>query len=505
MGPEHGREGERPASRPRRGGGGGGRHAQAGRDLLRQLVDLLHVLGSPIRLVPHRVHDPAHDVPDRRLAISPRGVQFVPQSAEEGQQLRRRLPPSGADDGAEEVDGPGGEEPSLPSVLVSRRGGADVPARAAAALRRRGLARGVGAEPAEAQRYLEVVEEGQLLRVVLLEPPADVGGVVEVGGERGTSAGRVGRAGRHGLDGRHGLELEPSPLPLLAASASTRCNASVVAGCGQKRKPISPSETMASSAFPPLLPKVDAILVLDGDGNRLAGKYYGDFMKAAPQSASASTPENGGTSGGGPSSSGDGAAAAQSVEQLRASFERQLQSKIGVIAARPDAAEVVTVLGKTAVFCGGSAGGQGQGGGGPGDVRVVHVGPAGESELVLAHLVEGMYEALGQLMGGATDRAMILDNLELVFLLIDEHCDGGIILETEGHKLASSVLLRDEHEPRPGEGAESAGMGMGGGGGGGQPASGGLGMGMGGMGGDMTIGQALMQARNQIISNLSQS
>ena len=27
------------------------------------------------------------------------------------------------------------------------------------------------------------------------------------------------------------------------------------------------------------MPKVDAILVLDGDGNRLAGKYYGDFLK----------------------------------------------------------------------------------------------------------------------------------------------------------------------------------------------------------------------------------
>eukprot|EP00584_Thalassiosira_punctigera_P014669 CAMPEP_0172551446 /NCGR_PEP_ID=MMETSP1067-20121228/39523_1 /TAXON_ID=265564 ORGANISM="Thalassiosira punctigera, Strain Tpunct2005C2" /NCGR_SAMPLE_ID=MMETSP1067 /ASSEMBLY_ACC=CAM_ASM_000444 /LENGTH=97 /DNA_ID=CAMNT_0013339233 /DNA_START=96 /DNA_END=385 /DNA_ORIENTATION=+ len=96
-----------------------------------------------------------------------------------------------------------------------------------------------------------------------------------------------------------------------------------------------------ASSFPPLLPKVDAILVLDGEGNRLAGKYYGDFMRAAPPSSS---PENGDSS--------DNAAAAQSVEQLRASFERQLQSKIGGIAARPDAAEVVTVLGKTAVFCG---------------------------------------------------------------------------------------------------------------------------------------------------------
>ena len=247
----------------------------------------------------------------------------------------------------------------------------------------------------------------------------------------------------------------------------------------------------ANSSFPPLLPKVDAILVLDGDGNRLAGKYYGDFMKVATDSAASESTT----------------AAANAVEQLRSSFERQLQSKIGGIAARPDAAEVVTVLGKTAVFCGGRNPSQGGGGqqqrGGPGDVRVVHIGPPGESELVLAHLAEGMYEALSQLMGGATDRNMILDNLELVFLLIDEHCDGGIILETDAHKLASSVLLRDGHESRMGEGGTDGMQQQGGGHG--QPVSGGgMGMGIGGIGGDMTIAQALIQARNQIISNLSQ-
>ncbi|KAL3802520.1 hypothetical protein HJC23_012539 [Cyclotella cryptica] len=156
--------------------------------------------------------------------------------------------------------------------------------------------------------------------------------------------------------------------------------------------------------------------------------------------------------------------------------------ELGGIAACPDAAKVVTVFGKTAVLCGGSV-----------PRRVVHIGPAGESELVLAHLAEGMYDALSQLdeiaaliaaaqgggffvsdsvrsleltrvglpsraVGGSTYRNMILDNLELVFLLIDKHCDGGIILETDGHKLTSSVLLRDEQEAtRAEEQAQSKG------------------------------------------------
>lgn len=178
--------------------------------------------------------------------------------------------------------------------------------------------------------------------------------------------------------------------------------------------------------------------------------------------------------------------AAVTVEDLRSSFERQLQAKIVGIAARPDAAEVVTVMGKTAVFCGGTSP---AGSGGTGDVRVIHVAPPEESELVLAHLCEGMYDAMTHLMSGHTDRNMILDNLEMIFLLIDEHCDGGLILETDGSKLASSVLLRDD--------ADGMDMERGAGGG---AASGGISI----PSGDMTIAQALRQAREQIISNLAQ-
>jgi hypothetical protein len=214
------------------------------------------------------------------------------------------------------------------------------------------------------------------------------------------------------------------------------------------------------SSIPPLLPKVDAILVLDGDGNRLAGKYYGTFLKKKQDDKSA--------------------------EELRGAFEKALQQKIAGIAARPDAAEVVTCQGRTAVFCGGAIGG-----GAGGDVRVVHIGPPGESELVLAYLCEGMYDALSHLMGGSTDRSMVLDNLELVFLLIDEHCDGGIILEVDGSKLASAVLLRDDD----GVGDDSQ-QGLHG-----QGAQ--LGMAPGVAPGDMTIGQAFRQAREQFLAGMT--
>jgi hypothetical protein len=245
---------------------------------------------------------------------------------------------------------------------------------------------------------------------------------------------------------------------------------------------------MVISSLPPLLPRVDAILILDGDGNRLAGKYYGDFL------TSTSTPASNDEEEKSPSTSKPNI----TVEDLRTSFERQLQSKIQGISARPDAAEVITVTNKTAVFCGGAAHGAAPSGAG-GDVRVVHVGPSTESELLLAYLCEGMYEALGQLMGGQTDRSMVLDNLELVLLLIDEHCDGGIILEVDANKLAGSVLLKDEEENAEMNGAaEAATSGMNG-------IGGGLNIGLPGRqgAGDISIAQAFRQARAQLIAGLS--
>lgn len=204
---------------------------------------------------------------------------------------------------------------------------------------------------------------------------------------------------------------------------------------------------------------MEAILVLDGDGNRLAGKYFGDFLTFGNNN--------------------------NEQQVRRQTFESQLFQKIQGIAAKPNAAEVVTCAGHTCVFCGGSNTNNG-------DVRIVHVGPPGESELVLAHLNEGMYDALAHLMGGTTDRTMVLDNLELVFLLIDEHVDGGIILETDGHKLAASVLLRDEAEAA----MEQDNMMQGG------NVAATQGMPAGVSAGDMTIGQAFRQAREQFMAGM---
>jgi coatomer subunit zeta len=175
--------------------------------------------------------------------------------------------------------------------------------------------------------------------------------------------------------------------------------------------------------------------------------------------------------------------------EWRTALEQQVHGKISTLPPTTAAtgAEIVTLTGgRTVVVCGGTAGPN------PHDcVRVVHIGPANESELVLAYLCEGMFDALTQLMGGSADRTMVLDNLELVFLLIDEHCDGGIILEVDGHKLASAVLLRDEESSNMNHPAEGAAGGVG------------VHQYTGGHGADLTIGQALRQAREQIMAGMT--
>jgi coatomer subunit zeta len=225
------------------------------------------------------------------------------------------------------------------------------------------------------------------------------------------------------------------------------------------------------SGLPPLMPKVDAILVLDGDGNRLAGKYYGDFLKNKSN--------------------------ANEQNDLRLQFEKVVHTKISTIGSTriESGAEIVTVQNKTVVFCGGMSSNVNN----PNDcIRIVHVGPNNESELVMAYLCEGMYDALSQLMGGSCDRTMVLDNLELVFLLIDEHCDGGIILEVDGHKLASAVLLRDDTDPanqnHPSGGGNNAN----------DPTHGGLPVNhYNNNVAEMSIGQALLQARDQFMAGMN--
>ena len=133
-----------------------------------------------------------------------------------------------------------------------------------------------------------------------------------------------------------------------------------------------------------------------------------------------------------------------------------------------------------------------------GSVRVFGVASNLESELVLQSILETFVTSLTGLLN-VIDTPTILSNLEMVMLLMDEMIDGGKILEVDTNLLTSRVLMR-EGESNYGENEQSSSS-RGGGGGGGGSRNGGGQVNL----ADLTIGQALKQAREQLIANMGPS
>lgn len=175
-----------------------------------------------------------------------------------------------------------------------------------------------------------------------------------------------------------------------------------------------------------MVPLVKAILILDGDGNRLAAKYYDkqEFPNDAEQTA----------------------------------FEQKLYRKTKQTNARTEA-EIIMFEKNVAIYRSSN------------DTRFLVVGSNEENELILTGVLDGLHEALNVLLRGQTDRRSLLDSLELVILCIDEVVDGGMILEMEPQSIASRALMRGVD-------------------GGQVPIT------------ELTIGQALASAREQLIKSM---
>ena len=107
------------------------------------------------------------------------------------------------------------------------------------------------------------------------------------------------------------------------------------------------------------------------------------------------------------------------------------------------------------------------------ETRFYVVGSNEENELIVSAVLDGLYEAINTLLRGQTDRKTMLDSTELVILTIDELVDGGMILEIDPHRIVSRVLMRGVD----GDGDQV-------------PLT------------ELTIGQALTSAREQLIKSM---
>ncbi|KAL4228820.1 Coatomer subunit zeta-1 [Mactra antiquata] len=154
---------------------------------------------------------------------------------------------------------------------------------------------------------------------------------------------------------------------------------------------------MDSHILEPSLYSVKAIMILDNDGNRLMAKYYDDQFPSTKE---------------------------------QKTFEKNLFSK-----THRANAEIIMFEGLTCVYRSNV------------DLFFYVVGSVNENELILASVLNAFYEAVSQILRRNIEKRALLENLDAIFLAMDEICDGGIILDCDTSSIVSKVAVKSDDIP----------------------------------------------------------
>jgi len=131
----------------------------------------------------------------------------------------------------------------------------------------------------------------------------------------------------------------------------------------------------------PSLITVKAILILDNDGNRLICKYYDETFPTTKE---------------------------------QKAFEKNLFNK-----THRANAEIIMLEGLTCVYRSNV------------DLFFYVIGSVQENELILVSVLNCLYDSVSQMLRKNVEKKALLENLDAVFLAVDEICDSGIILEAD--------------------------------------------------------------------------
>ncbi|KAG6405054.1 hypothetical protein SASPL_132636 [Salvia splendens] len=142
-----------------------------------------------------------------------------------------------------------------------------------------------------------------------------------------------------------------------------------------------------------LCPAVKNILLLDSEGNRVASKFFTDDW-----------PTN----------------------KAKEAFEKAVFTKTQKTNARTEA-EITMFEDNIIVYKFVQ------------DLHFFVTGGEDENEMILATVLQGLFDAVAILLRDNVDKREALENLDLILLCIDEIVDGGIILETDASSIASKV------------------------------------------------------------------
>ncbi|KAG5855103.1 coatomer subunit zeta-1-like isoform X1 [Anguilla rostrata] len=151
-------------------------------------------------------------------------------------------------------------------------------------------------------------------------------------------------------------------------------------------------------ALEPSLYTVKSVFILDNDGNRLFSKYYDTELYPSMK------------------------------EQKN--FESNVFNKTHKADNEIAFLEGMTIVYKSSI-----------------DLFFYVVGSAQENELMLMLVLNCLFDSLSQILRKNVEKRCLLENLDGVFLVVDEIIDGGVILESDPQQVIQKVNYKVDENP----------------------------------------------------------
>ncbi|KAF2301026.1 hypothetical protein GH714_019364 [Hevea brasiliensis] len=83
------------------------------------------------------------------------------------------------------------------------------------------------------------------------------------------------------------------------------------------------------------------------------------------------------------------------------------------------------------------------------DLHFFVTGGDDENELILASVLQGFFDSVSLLLRSTVDKREALENLDLIFLCLDEIVEKGMILETDANVIAGKVAVNSMDPSAP--------------------------------------------------------
>ncbi|CAH8363671.1 unnamed protein product [Eruca vesicaria subsp. sativa] len=143
-------------------------------------------------------------------------------------------------------------------------------------------------------------------------------------------------------------------------------------------------------------PMVKNILLLDSEGKRVAVKYYSDDW---------------------------------TTNAAMLAFEKYVFTKTSKTNARTEA-EITLLENNIVVYKFAQ------------DLHFFVTAGEDENELILSSVLQGFFDAVALLLRNNVEKMEALENLDLIFLCLDEMVDQGMVLETDANVIAGKVAMQ---------------------------------------------------------------